>query len=61
MKIKFEKVQQAFIDGVIDIDQFIDILIDNFGVLKTRRILEHNIKLAMEKECKNSSRSETES
>lgn len=62
MKIKFEKVQQAFIDGVISLEDFIQILVDTYGQQRTKKILEYNLKLARqkEKECENTSPSETE-
>jgi hypothetical protein len=50
MKMSFDKVQQAFINRVITLEQFIDILIDNFGAKKTRKILRKNIELALKKE-----------
>lgn len=60
-RVKFEKLQQAFIEGFIDLNQFIEVLVDNLGPERTKEIIEYNIKLAMEKECTNSSPSETES
>ena len=50
MKIEFDKIQEAFIDGRITLEQLIEILIDNFGAKKTRQILKHNLELALKKE-----------
>ena len=45
-KFSFDDIQQAFIDERITLEQFIEVLIDNFGAEKTAEILDHNIKLA---------------
>lgn len=50
MKVSFEKVQEAFIDGRITIEQLIEVLVDNFGAKKTRQILRRNIELALQQE-----------
>jgi predicted amino acid-binding ACT domain protein len=55
MKCSFEKIQQALIDQRITIEQFIEILIDNYGAKKTRKILRKNLELAMEAEIKRES------
>ena len=55
MKCSFEKIQQALIDQRITIEQFIEILIDNYGAKKTRKILRKNLELAMEAEIKKQS------
>lgn len=55
MKCSFEKIQQALIDQRITIEQFIEILIDNYGAKKTRKILRKNLELAMEAEIKKKS------
>lgn len=60
-KVKFSLLERAFIEGFIDLNQFIEVLVDNLGPERTKQIIEHNIKLALEKECTNSSPSETES
>jgi len=52
MKISFTKIQEALVDGRITIEQFVEILVDNFGQKKTRKILRQNLKLAVEKEIK---------
>jgi len=49
----FKEVEQAYISQAITLEQFIEVLVDNFGRKKTRKILEHNISLALKKEqCK---------
>ena len=53
MKFTFDQIQQAFIEQRITLNQLIEILIDNFGVKKTRKILRCNLKIALEKERKN--------
>lgn len=45
MKIEFNKIQDAFIDGRITLEQLIEILIDNFGTKKTLKILRKNLSL----------------
>lgn len=46
----WQEVEQAFIDGRITLEQLIEVLVDNFGAKKTRKILRTNLKLAMEKD-----------
>ncbi len=46
LKIDFEDFQECFINGDITLDQFIDVLNDNFGHIKTRAIMKKNLKLA---------------
>lgn len=50
MKFTFKEVQEAFVNEVITLEQFIEILVDNLGAKKTRKILRHNLKIAIEKE-----------
>jgi len=52
MKVSFEILQEAFIQNQITVEQFIEVLVDNFGAKKTRKILRKNLQLALEKECK---------
>lgn len=52
MKFTFQQIQEAFVVNDITLEQFIQILIDNFGEKKTRKILRNNLKIAMEKEEK---------
>ncbi len=52
MEISFELLQEAFVQGQITLEQFIEILIDNFGEKDARRILKKNIKIALRKEQK---------
>lgn len=49
-EMDFEDFQQAFIQEIITLDQFIDTLNDNFGHVKTRAILKKNLKLARKQE-----------
>lgn len=48
MKISFDEIQDAFVDGRITLEQLIEILVDNFGPRKTRQILRRNLELALE-------------
>ena len=50
MKIDFNTVQTAFVEGFITLDEFIQILIDNFGKKKARKILRKNLDIAIKKE-----------
>ena len=50
MKCTFEVIQKAFVDEVITLEQFIEILVDNFGAKKTRKILRQNLALAIKKD-----------
>ena len=49
-EMEFEDFQQAFIQEIITLDQFIDTLNYNFGHVKTRAILKRNLKLARKME-----------
>ena len=51
MKFTFEQVQNAFVSGNITLEQLIEVLVDNFGAKKTRKILRHNLDLALKKEA----------
>ena len=48
----FKEVETAFVQGDITTEQFIEILIENFGRKKTKKILEHNLRIALKKEEK---------
>lgn len=50
MKVSFEQLQKAFIEERITLNQFIEVLIDNFGAKKTRQILRRNIEIALKQE-----------
>jgi len=50
MKFIWEQIEEAFIDGRITLEQLIEVLIDNFGVKRTRKIIRTNLRLAIEKE-----------
>lgn len=49
-EMDFEDFQEAFIQEIITLDQFLDVLNDNFGHIKTRYILKKNLKLARKQE-----------
>lgn len=49
-EMDFEDFQEAFIQEIITLDQFLDVLNDNFGHIKTRHILKKNLKLARKQE-----------
>jgi len=46
----FDEIQAAFVEGIISIEQFTEILIANFGKKKATKILRHNLKLARKEE-----------
>lgn len=46
-EMDFDDFQEAFSKGIITLDQFVSVLIDNFGFEKTRKILEYNLDLAV--------------
>ncbi len=52
MKIDFDKVQEAFVDGRISIEDLFEILVDNFGHKKAKKIIMRNLELAREIEVK---------
>ena len=47
MKLTLEELQEAFISEMITVEQFIQVLKDNFGTKRTRKILRKNLELAM--------------
>lgn len=47
-EIDFDDFQDAFAQGAITLEQFISVLIDNFGFENTRKILEKNLDLALD-------------
>ncbi len=49
-QVDFEELQDAFISEAITLEQFIEVLIDNFGYIKTKHILKRNLKLARKRE-----------
>lgn len=52
MKCSFEKIQLALVEQRITLEQFIEILIDNYGQKKTRKILRKNLEIAMKDDIK---------
>jgi hypothetical protein len=49
-KYSFEDIQQAFTDGSISWLNFIEILVNNFGKKKARKILRKNLEPKLKKE-----------
>jgi hypothetical protein len=49
-KFTFDEIQQAFINSYITLDQLVQILVDNYGEKKTRKILRKNLELAIQRE-----------
>lgn len=43
MKVSFEDLQQALGDERITMKQFVSVLIDNYGFVRTTEILKHNM------------------
>ncbi len=54
MKFDFDVIQDCFVEGKITLDQLIEILVENYGAKKTRKILRRNIE-RYEKEQKDRS------
>ena len=52
MKVSFEKVQAALVAGDITVEQFAQILVDNFGKKKTRQMLRRNLGAAFDEALK---------
>ena len=50
MKITFEELQAALVEEQITFEQFLEVLVDNFGKKKTRKILRRNICDALAKQ-----------
>ena len=54
MKLTLEELQEALVSEMITINQFVQILVDNFGAKKARKIIRKNMELALnEHEKKN--------
>lgn len=53
MQCTLKDLQEAFVEERITLVQFIEVLVDNFGVRRTKKILKKNIRLAMKQERKN--------
>jgi hypothetical protein len=49
-EMDFDDFQEAFIKEIITYDQFVSVLLDNFGHVKTKQILKKNLKLALKNE-----------
>lgn len=52
----WKEVENAFVNEDISLEQFIEVLIDNLGRKKTKKILKQNLKLAIKKDVKNEKR-----
>ena len=52
----WKEVEHAFVNEDISLEQFIEVLIDNLGRKKTKKILKQNLKLAIKKDVKNEKR-----
>lgn len=52
MQCTFDQLQNAFINGSITLEQFVEVLTDNFGQKRTKKILKHNLKKAIRDENK---------
>lgn len=52
MECTLEDLQEALVDERITLQQFIEVLVDNFGAKQTKKILKNNIRLAMKQERK---------
>lgn len=50
MQVSFDDFQKALINGYIDIHQFLEVLVDNFGQKKAMDIIEKNLKPYLKKE-----------
>lgn len=50
MQVSFEDFQKALIDGRINIHQFLEVLVDNFGQKKAMDLIEKNLKPYLKKE-----------
>lgn len=52
MECTLEDLQEALVDERITLEQFIEVLVDNFGAKRTKKIIKHNVRLAMKQERK---------
>lgn len=52
MECDVKDLELALVEGRITIEQFIEVLVDNFGESQARKILNHNIRLALHNEKK---------
>lgn len=57
----YKLVEEAFAEGVITLEQFIEVLVDNFGKKATQKIIKHNIRRAQKDERKKQSCTNTNS
>ena len=52
-----KEVENAYVNGDISTQDFVQILVDNFGRRKTKQILKYNLRIAMKKDEKTGKRS----
>lgn len=52
MECSLEDLQEALIDERITLEQFIEVLVDNFGAKRTKKIIKYNVRLAQKQERK---------
>lgn len=52
MQCTLDDLQEALVEERITIEQFIEVLVDNFGAKQAKKIVKHNIRLAMKQERK---------
>jgi hypothetical protein len=50
MKVTMEELQFYLISNVITLEQFVQVIIDNYGEKKATEILINNLRLALSKE-----------
>ncbi len=49
MQVSLDEFEKALIDGRINIHQFLEVMVDNFGQKKAMEIIKKNLEIAMEK------------
>ncbi len=50
MQVTFEELQEAYISEMITLPQFVEVILDNYGLEKGTEILLQNLSIAMTKE-----------
>lgn len=50
MKIDYQEVENAFARGDISLQEFAEVLADNFGKKKTRKILRRNLEIKLKED-----------
>ena len=49
MQVSFDDFQEALVDGRINMHQFLEVLVDNFGQKRAMEIIQKNLEIAKEK------------